>query len=90
MSHTELATALSRVFAELPKSYDEVRYALEGDAKFKPPQSVVRKVLADFAKESGCATYGYLIQKAFDAEPDFVRDLAITAAASYAFRTKSA
>ncbi len=84
MNATELATVLSSVFADLPKSYDEVRYALEGDAKFKPPQSVVRKVLTDFAREAGKGSSSYQIQKAFDEDAGFVVDLAVTCAASYA------
>jgi hypothetical protein len=84
MNATQLASVLASVFADLPKSYDEVRYALEGDAKFKPPATVVRKVLTDFARQAGKGSSSYLIQQAFDADPDFTRDLAITAAASYA------
>ena len=84
MNATQLASALAGVFADLPKTYDEVRYALEGDAKFAPPKSVVRKVLGDFAREAGKGSSSYMILQTFDADPDFTRDLAITAAASYA------
>lgn len=88
MNTTELAHVLSGIFAELPKTYDEVRYALEGDAKFKPPQSVVRKVLTDFARETGKGSSTYAIQKAFDEDAAFVVDLAVTCAASYARKAR--
>ena len=84
MNATTLANVLSSVFADLPKSYDEVRYALEGDAKFRPPVAVVRKVLTDFAREAGQGSSSYQIAKAFDEDAGFVTDLAITCAASYA------
>jgi hypothetical protein len=84
MNATELANVLSGIFAELPKSYDEVRYALEGDAKFKPPASVVRKVLTDFARETGKGSSSFAIAKAFDQDAEFVVDLAVTCAASFA------
>jgi hypothetical protein len=84
MDQARLATVFSGIFADLPKTYDEVKYALEGDGSFTPPRTVVRKVLIDFAREVGKASSGYMIQQAFDEEPDFTRDLALAAAASYA------
>jgi len=84
MNATDLANVLSGVFADLPKSYEDIRYALEGDARFKPPAAVVRKVLVDFAREAGKGSSSYLIAKAFDEDADFTRDLAVTCAASYA------
>jgi len=83
MDATNLSNVLASIFAELPRKYEDVRYSLEGDSKFKPPHSVVRKVLTDYAREAGKGSSSYLIQKAFDEEPDFVRDLAVTVAASY-------
>lgn len=88
MSTTELAHVLSAVFADLPKSYEEVRYSLEGDSKFKPPQAVVRKLLTDFARQAGKGSSSFVIQKAFDADPEFTRDLALTCAASYAKKAR--
>lgn len=88
MNETELAHALSGIFAELPNLYDELRYDLEGDEKFKPPASVVRKVLADFAREAGKGSNSYSIAKAFDEDAAFVVDLAVTCAASYAWKPR--
>lgn len=60
------------------------------DAKFKPPATVVRKVLMDFAREAGKGSSSYQIQKAFDEDAGFVVDLAVTCAASYAKKPRSA
>ncbi len=35
------------VFANLSKPYNAIRFGLEGDARFKPPPIVVRKLLTD-------------------------------------------
>jgi hypothetical protein len=89
MNQAELSNALSSIFANLNKPYEAIRYSLEGDAKFKPPATVVRKVLADYAKESGNSTLAYQVTKAYDEDPDFTRDLAVTVAASYSWRSKA-
>jgi len=84
MGHGQIAAILAEVFAVLPKTYAEVKYALDGDESFRPPLAGVRKALYDLAREAGKSSSGYLIQKAFDPEPEFIRDLALAAAASYA------
>ena len=77
MDTTELSKALADVFSRLSKPN---LAALEGS------QTAIRKALIGFAKEAGASNRGYLIGKAFDENPEFVRDLALVVAASYAGR----
>jgi hypothetical protein len=84
MDNAAVTSALCSVFSRLQFDYEQVRYSLEGDDKFKPPVTVVRKVLTDYAKQAAMTIHAGRIVAAFDENPDFTIALALAAAASYA------
>ncbi|MDZ4781874.1 MAG: hypothetical protein SGJ19_16610, partial [Planctomycetia bacterium] len=77
---------------EVERFVEQTKFNPKYAAFLKPPSSTrfdnssccFRKVLTDFARETGKGSSSYAIQKAFDEDPDFTRDLALTCAASYA------
>lgn len=84
MDNAVVTPALCAVFSKLQFDYEQVRYSLEGDEQFKPPATVVRKVLADYAKQAGMTIHAGRIVAAFDENPEFIIALTLATAASYA------